>query len=258
MAEAVNTYQEPEAEDPAHIEAMLKKAEGLSATQEEELPTETDQESRPEWLPEKFKSAEEMAKAYSELETKLSDGDKAPEETEVAEEAAREAVDKAGLDFDSMSLEFVANNGLTDETYQKLEDAGIPSYLVDQFIDGQQAVANQMRTEVFAQVGGEQEYSNMIEWAATNLEESAVNSFNEAIDSGDPNAAKLAISGLHAQYRMDNGTEPSLITGQAADTSSGAFSSVAELTAAMSDPRYGRDPSYRKAVADKLAKSSVI
>lgn len=256
MAEAVNTYQEPEAEDPAHIEAMLKKAEGLSAKQEEELPTETDQESRPEWLPEKFKSAEEMAKAYSELETKLSEGDQKPPED--AEEAAREAVENVGLDFDSMTAEFSENDGLTDETYQKLEDAGIPSYLVDQFIDGQKAVANQMRTEVFAQVGGEQEYSNMIEWAATNLEESAINSFNDAIDSGDPNAAKLAISGLHAQYRMDNGSEPSLITGQAANTSSGAFSSVAELTAAMSDPRYGRDPSYRKAVADKLAKSSVI
>ena len=45
--------------------------------------TEEQQTERPEWLPEKFKSAEDMANAYSELEKKL--GQPASEEQQEEE-----------------------------------------------------------------------------------------------------------------------------------------------------------------------------
>ena len=43
-----------------------------------EVPIEEaqDNQDRPEWLPEKFKSAEDMAKSYTELEKKFSSGNK--------------------------------------------------------------------------------------------------------------------------------------------------------------------------------------
>ena len=54
-------------------------SETLAKPEETQTPTTTDStvtsetpetnESRPEWLPEKFKSPEELAKAYGELET---------------------------------------------------------------------------------------------------------------------------------------------------------------------------------------------
>ena len=157
-----------------------------------------------------------------------------------------------------MTNEFWENNGLSDATYDKLAAAGIPSEVVDAFIDGQMAVADQMRNEAFNMVGGEQQYVEMVEWAQNNLSENEINAYNQAVESGDPNATKLAISGLQAQYRMDNGQEPNLISGEAVSASSGAFQSVAELTAAMADPRYSRDPAYRKQVSDKLARSSVL
>lgn len=248
MAEQVNTYEAQAPEDQGYIDKMLDKVNASTDVAEES------QEGRPEWLPEKFQSPEDMAKAYSELENKLS----TPQETEAAEETAREVVEDAGLDFESMSQEFWNNEGLSDETYDKLAAAGIPSEVVDQFIDGQMAVTNQLRQESFNTVGGEQNYNDMVEWAQNNLSDQEIGAYNAAVESGDPNATKLAIQGLNAQYRMDNGQEPNLISGEASSASSGAFQSVAELTAAMADPRYNRDPAYRKSVSDKLSRSSVL
>jgi len=75
--------------------------------------------------------------------------------------------------------------------------------------------------------------------------------------SQDPNMIRLAIQGLNARYRSE--AEPSLLQGGTGTVSSGGrFESNAELTAAMSDPRYSKDPAYRQQVADKLARSSLF
>ena len=37
-----------------------------------------------------------------------------------------------------------------------------------------------------------------------------------------------------------------------------SFESVSQVTEAMNDPRYDKDPAYRKKVTDKIARSSVI
>ena len=55
----------------------------LSKTQqpaEAESTEQTEQADRPEWLPEKFKTGEDLAKSYSELEKKFADQPKAPEQ----------------------------------------------------------------------------------------------------------------------------------------------------------------------------------
>ncbi len=53
---------------PSEIEPTEEsKTDEVVETTEEQTPTE----ERPEWLPEKFSSAEEMAKSYSELEKKI-------------------------------------------------------------------------------------------------------------------------------------------------------------------------------------------
>ena len=107
-------------------------------------------------------------------------------------------------------------------------------------------------------MGGEQAYTEMVDWAQNNLPEQDIDAFNEQIDSGDMNQAMFAIQGLHARYRSETGTEPSLVAGENSDVSVGAFQSLAELTTAMSDPRYEKDPAYRDAVAGKLARSAVL
>lgn len=260
MTETLNTFTEqpPTEEQKAHDQAMLDKvAQSEQAGQD-----------RPEWLPEKFKSAEDMAKAYSELEKKMSGGqqeettetkveDNPDPETASATEVA-DVLNKAGVDFNELQAEYNEAGGLTDAAYEKLEKAGFPKSLVDTWIAGQQAMATDMYEQVFGSVGGEENYNQMVDWAADNLPQSDIDAFNKAVDSGDVNMINFAVNGLAARYRSEVGTEPRLVQGETSGTSGGSFQSAAELTAAMRDPRYQSDPAYRKAVADKLKRSNVF
>lgn len=251
MAEAINTYQEPEAESQEHVKEMLEKVEGSQQDPE-----------RPEWLPQKFKSPEDMAKAYSQLESKLGQGQQEQEEEvettgeETASDVA-ELLDDKGLDFDVFQQEYDENGELSDDAYAALEEAGFPRSVVDTWIQGQDALASQMTGEMYNIVGGQEDYNNMVSWAADTLPESEIDAFNATMTSQNPDMIRLAIQGLNARYRSE--AEPSLLQGGTGAVSSGGrFESNAELTAAMSDPRYSKDPAYRQQVADKLARSSLF
>lgn len=266
MVDQLNTFVEKDNTPEGHNEAMLAKASQLeNPTQVEELPQVSD---RPEWLPEKFNSAEDMAKAYAELEKKLSQPkDQTPAAKEATkedqapnEEAAQVAnvLENAGINFDSLQQEYETNGGLSAESYEQLQKAGFPRSIVDSWIAGQEAVSQDITQSVFESVGGESQYEALMGWAGQNLSTAEINAFNRQVDSGDPDLVRFAVQGLNARYRSEVGNEPRLIKGAAATTSSGAFQSSAELTAAMRDPRYAQDPAYRRQVAERLAKSDVF
>lgn len=250
MVDTVNTYQEPNAEDPKYVEEMLQKAEGLDNVSGE----------RPDWLPEKFKSPEDMAAAYSQLERQFHNGEQ-PESVDTDNMdtgEVQEYLSENGIDFESMSQDFWETGGLSDDQYDALEEIGIPSEIVDQFIDGQMAIMDGTRQQAFNVVGGEESYNEMMEWASTSLSQEEQDAFNEQIDSGDMSSAMFAIQGLSARYRSETGFEPNLVGGEPTDASVGTFQSLAEMTQAMSDPRYEKDPAYREAVARKLSRSSIL
>ena len=52
--------------------------------------------------------------------------------------------------------------------------------------------------------------------------------------------------------------QQSLFEGETENVTGEVFQSVAQVTEAMNDPRYQKDPAFRKEVEDKLARSSVI
>ena len=249
--DTVNTYEET-VEDGQHTLDMLEKAEGL------DNPEASD---RPEWLPEKFNSVEDMAQAYESLEQKLGSQDEEEYEEELEDDELESIVDgleEEGIDFDSLSQEFAELGGLTEDSYDSLVEAGIPRSMVDQFIDGQMAVATQMQQEAFEQVGGQEAYEDMVSWASDNMQEASIDAFNNAVNSGNIETANLAIQGLHAQYRSVNGSEPSLVMGETKSVTGGVFDSAAQLTQAMRDPRYSSDSAYRQQVASKLSRSNIL
>lgn len=261
MAETLNTHSSqpsPEQADAQqqHDQEMLAKAEKLEQAGQE----------RPDWLPDKFSSAEQMAQAYGELEKKLGQPkeetttEEAPKEPQGNESATEvvEVLDKAGLNFDEFQSEYSEKGGLSDDAYNKLEQAGFSKSLVDSWIQGQEALASGYQNQVYGMVGGEQSYVDMVNWASDNLPDHEITAFNTAVDSGDINQVQFAVNGLAARYRTEVGTEPNLVQGNSSTNTGGTFQSTAELTAAMSDPRYQKDPAYRKAVSDKLARSSVF
>ena len=83
---------------------------------------------RPEWLPEKFNTPEDMAKAYGELENKLGQPtENKTEETPTPEpkaeetlEIAEKAVSNAGLDMSALQSEYSESGTLKDTSYEAL------------------------------------------------------------------------------------------------------------------------------------------
>lgn len=220
-----------------------------------QAPTQTD---RPAWLPEKFQTPEDLAKAYSELERKQSTG-KAPDAAPPpSPDEVQKTVENAGLDFDALSNEFQENGTLSDESYEALTKAGFPKEYVDAYIEGQKAVAAQYASQIYSLVGGEQQYADMVEWAGSNLSSAEVEAFNAAIGSGDLAHVALAVKGLRASYEGDNGAEPKLVTADNSRATGEVYRSTAELTAAMRDPRYKNDPAYRSDVERKLKNSNIF
>jgi len=238
---------------------------------EETKPTQ----SKPEGLPEKFNSVDDLVKSYSELEKKLGEQSQPTNEavdpvskTEVKEEIkaeqpksdldiATKAVDKAGLNMETLSEEFAKDGKLADGSYASLEKAGIPKEYVDRFIAGQQAIADQQSSTVKNLVGGTESYDAMSEWASSNLSETEKQAYNTAVNSKDLEAVKLAVVGLKARYAQSTGSEPKLVEGKSSPSGEQGFASWAQVTQAMADPRYAKDPAYQTEVKNKLANSKI-
>ena len=226
--------------------------ESVNISQPETQIQTSDQEVRPNWLPEKFASAEDLAKAYGELEKKMS----APEE-EVAE--STEEVPQEVQQLDKYYKEYTENNELSDKSYTELEGMGLSRDLVDGYIAGQKALADNDVATIHNVVGGQDNYANLLDWSAKNLSQTEKDAFNDTIDNGSTEQVKQAVTGLMARAGMtaDN-PQQSLFEGDTENVATDVFKSVAQVTEAMNDPRYSKDPAFRKEVEDKLARSSVI
>jgi plasmid maintenance system antidote protein VapI len=243
---------------------MVEQVEIKPTQETSDKPIEESKETRPEWLPEKFKSPEDMAKAYGELETKL--GQPEPKQEKVKEtkkedlsiDNAEKAVENAGLSMDTLQQEYNESGQLNDKSYEALAKAGIPKDYVDAFIKGQEAIATQTANTLKQEVGGDEAYKNMMTWASENLNEAEINAYNRTVNGKDIEATKLAIAGLNAKYKNAEGIEPNLARGDRPSTSNATgYRSWAEVTAAMSDPRYSKDVAYQADVQAKLKNSKL-
>jgi len=251
---------------------MVEKVEVQSAETTTDKPVEEIKptQSKPEGLPEKFNSVDELVKSYSELEKKLGEQsqptEKSVDPVSKAElkgqpksdlDIATKAVDSAGLNMDSLAEEYAKDGKLADGSYESLQKAGIPKDYVDRFIAGQQAIADQQSSSVKEMVGGTQAYDTMSEWAGQNLSETEKTAYNSAVNSKDLEAVKLAVVGLKARYSQATGSEPKLVEGKSSASGEQGFQSWAQVTQAMSDPRYAKDVAYQAEVKNKLANSNI-
>ena len=110
---------------------------------------------------------------------------------------------------------------------------------------------------IFKSVGGEKEYSSLMDWAANNLSQDSINSFDNLVNSGDRSSIQLALDGILAKYQNAAGYEGRMLQGKPARTNTDVYQSQAQLVAAMSDPRYDNDPAYRQEVIAKLDRSDL-
>jgi len=230
---------------------------------QEELPQ--DQSDRPEWLPEKFKSAEDMAQAYAELEKKLGqapkedteESEQVEEKAEDDEEQTEENTSEAYKAVAEASKEFFENDGqLSEETYNALEKAGLPRDLVDSYAAGQQALLQSEEGQIKSVAQGN--YDAMAEWANENLPQEEIDAFDEVVTGGSISQAKLAVQGLYARYQNEVGAKPKLTQGAVSGVSTMPFKSMQELARAQSDPRYkSGDKAYHEEIDRRLSVSNI-
>ena len=227
-------------------------------------------EEQDQLLAGKYENAQELEKAYIELQKKLGESDE--EEVEEGEEVEEETEefelsDNAELIAEA-SAEFEDNGQVSEETLAKFQGMSSTD-LVNAYVEMSEFVGEDGEVEAAPDlsdtdintvknvVGGEQAYENIMTWSQNNLPESKISAFDELVESGSVEAISLAVEGLKARYEMANGYEGELVTGRAPVQQSDGFRSQAELVAAMSDPRYDNDPAYRNDVIEKLDRSNV-
>lgn len=249
--------------DQAMVDVVDKSNENLKQTLQTDaekastIGTEPEPEEGEKLLAGKYKNVEELEKAYTELQSKLgkadapSEEDTAPVETNEAESA----VEAAGLDFASLESEYDTQGGLSEDSFKKLEQAGIPRSAVDQYIAGQTAMQNTFADRIQSDVGGETEYNSMIEWASNNLSSGEQKAFNSTLDNED--SARFAVQGLYSRFKMANPQQigSSRLSGQTSTATSG-YETKSDMMRDIKHPDYKSDARYRARVQSKIGKSS--
>lgn len=206
-------------------------------------------DQRPAWLPEKFTSAEEMAKAYVELEKKQGQQSQST--------VTQTQLDKAGVDSRALAKEVADSGSLSDTSKAALVKAGVDP---DVFVAGLRAQETQAVAELSKVAGGEKEFDLVREWAAANLSAAEAQAYNSALDAGNLESAKLIMSGIVAKYTAAMGRDPATVVTGDASVHSGVqpFESTAQMVAAMSDPKYKTDPAFRAEVIKRVGASSTF
>ena len=226
------------------------------------------QQEQEQLLAGKYKDAQELEKAYVELQKKLGEKEEDTEQASAEEKSEEkpQLSDNASL-ISSASDEYYANgNKLSDETMAKFSSLStqdlIKAYMEVQATQPEQAappaeITQDQINQIKNSAGGEQQYANIINWAKSNLPQESINAFDEVVNTGSIQAIKLAVAGLKTEYNNANGVEGKMVTGKQAPNNGDVFRSQQELVRAMSDPRYDNDPAYRQDIIEKLDRSDL-
>ena len=226
----------------------------------------------------KFKSVEDLAASYKELEGKLgqvSEEDQATEETEEQTEEQFNAeeyygdglasvLEEVGIDAQDITQRFTDTGEISEDDYSKLGEAGFSKQVVDTYLDGLRGVGEgdeiptQQIQNIKDSVGGDQAYEQMADWCQQNLSEQEIKAFDKITETADAPVIQLAVEGLYTCYKNAMGVEPDLVTGRPAASGPNPYRSTAEVQAAMSDPRYGKDVTYTENVYSRLNNSDVF
>ena len=249
--------------------------EGLTSEEQDSLQVgEKLVEEQGELLAGKYKNAEDLEKAYVELQKKLGEKEDAvsQEGREETEEVKEESEEPKAEKSEAVSLlesaneEYFANgNKLSPETLEKFSEMSSQD-LVQAYMEMQKnAPPAQAEVDVTTQeinkiqnsVGGEAEYNKLVNWASDNLKENEIKAFDNLVGTGNAAAIQLGVDALKSKYDNANGYEGRMLSGKAADNKGDVFRSQAQLVQAMADPRYDNDPAYRADVVEKLNRSDL-
>ena len=163
------------------------------------------------------------------------------------------------------SSDLAQGEKFTQETLTKLEGMK-PQDIAQMYLDyrsdaKEEPTAQQFTEENVSELkgiaGGEEGYSEMMNWAKSNLKKGEVEMYDQVMDQGNPLAAFFAVQALAYRFNDAKGYDGEMLQGKAAKSEGDVFKSQAQVVKAMSDPQYDKDPAYRQAIYDKLERSNL-
>jgi hypothetical protein len=284
--------QEIQAEDAAIENGTIEPPAPASNPDYSTVTVEGDEvDAEQQRLAGKFETPEELEKAYLELQRKLGqpreqEQAEPPQPSEPVESFSRDeavgyygetvvsAAEREGIDLAQWDAA-VQRGDDTSSMREKLAAAmGIPSSLIERYeagfrVDeegsGPAVISAQDEEAIKAEVGGEQQFRQLSQWAISNLSPQELEDYNNAIDSGNAAAARAAVRWLQGRA-ANTDQEPRLImaSGGNANPALDVFETEEEAIEAKSvltksgKPRYMVDEKYRRYVDAKFARSDIF
>ena len=237
----------------------------------------------------KFKSPQELEKAYLEAQKLISqrgqqppaDGPTDPTSEQYTPELGKQlygdtvssAIEAAEINPLEMAEKVYAGQDVSSYVDALVEKGGLPRDLVQTYLDGVRpaaaapaaAPAGQLSeadvAEIKAAVGGDQEFARISQWAVGNLGPQDLADYNAAVDSGNKEAARFALRAMKSMAQGGTASEPQLIGGGTAARSDAFDSSQQAIDALNKRNESGKrlyevDPKYRAWYEKTMARSN--
>ena len=254
----------------------VSTSENLTSDEQDSLQVgEAMEEQQESMLAGKYKNAQELENAYIELEKKLGEKSEAssqeessdePEAEAKTDEKPKETADGFAFLEDLYEQASSEKGEISKEMMTKLNDMSKQD-IIQNFLQFRADAANKYQaipdlseqdvTQLKGIVGGDQNYTNMLQWAQTNLTKQEISMYDAVMSNGDINSAFFAVNSLAQRYNDRVGYDGKMLTGNAPKDKGDTYRSQAEMVAAMSDPKYDKDPAYRRDVMEKVARSDM-
>ena len=256
----------PSDEQKAAEAKALEIGEKIAKEEAEQRDAQWEKNESEDLIGGKFKTQEELLKAYQELERLRNEPkeekEEAPEETEESteteevEEAPKfEALTKAAEEYEKGEISEETIEALSQMDSKELIKQYLEFYSQSQAQQQQQATSAADTKAILDSVGGEEAYGEMVSWAAQNLSQDEIDAYNNVTNSGNTAAIKFAVEAMANRYANSEGYEAPMVTGRKSAPSVQGYRSNAELARDISDPRYSTDPAFRADVEARLARS---
>ena len=213
---------------PSEPHPLDHALEGMQGEQPEQL------------LAGKFKTPQELEKAYLEAQKLIGQRGQQPPADEPAGptpeqytpelgkqlygDTVSSAIEAAAINPLEMAEKVYAGQDVSSYVDALVEKGGLPRDLVQTYLEGVRPAAvapapaaGQLSeadvAEIKAAVGGDQEFARISQWAVGNLGPQDLADYNAVVDSGNKEAARFALRAIKSMAQGGTASEPQLIGG---------------------------------------------
>tara|TARA_B100000073_G_scaffold141859_1_gene116776 strand:- start:47 stop:814 length:768 start_codon:yes stop_codon:yes gene_type:complete len=247
--------------DPSEDTGELSADEKESLEIGEKLETQ-----QSELLAGKYKDAEELEKAYIELQGKLGK-EESPQQSQEEPPQEKEEEPPEEDFFEALWNESQSDDKEYSEGIMERLKGMDQTELAQAYLNLRADKNSQPQEDIMSEadasslkdmVGGQDSYDEMIRWASSAFNKDEIDMYDKVMESGNKAAAFFAVQALAQRFGNSQGVEGEMLKGRAPRTESkDVFKSQAALVRAMADPKYDKDPAYRQEVMEKLERSPI-